>query len=101
MGQPSDPNTFLGPLADGKQFERVMSFLDIGKEEAELLTGGARHGDHGWYVQPTIFLNPKDDARIYREEIFGPVLTIRTFKTEEEAIKLANDTSFGLSCKYC
>lgn len=99
MGQPTDPNTFLGPLADGKQFERVMSFLDIGKEEAELLTGGARHGENGWYVQPTIFLNPKDDARIYREEIFGPVLTIRTFKTEEEAIKLANDTSFGLSCK--
>ncbi|OSS45343.1 hypothetical protein B5807_10392 [Epicoccum nigrum] len=97
MGQPSDPNTFLGPLADGKQFERVMSFLDIGKEEAELLTGGARHGDDGWYIQPTIFLNPKDDAKIYREEIFGPVLTIRTFKTEEEAIKLANDTSFGLS----
>lgn len=97
MGQPTDSNTFLGPLADGKQFERVMSFLDIGKEEAELLTGGARQGESGWYVQPTIFLNPKDDARIYREEIFGPVLTIRTFKTEEEAIKLANDTSFGLS----
>jgi aldehyde dehydrogenase (NAD+) len=97
MGEPSDSNTFLGPLADGKQFERVMSFLDIGKEEAELLVGGARHGDSGWYVQPTIFLNPKDDARIYREEIFGPVLTIRTFKTEEEAIELANDTSFGLS----
>ncbi|KAF1933651.1 putative aldehyde dehydrogenase [Didymella exigua CBS 183.55] len=97
MGQPTDSNTFLGPLADDKQFERVMSFLDIGKEEAELLTGGARHGDSGWYVQPTIFLNPKDDARIYREEIFGPVLTIRTFKTEEEAIKLANDTSFGLA----
>ena len=99
MGQPTDSNTFLGPLADGKQFERVMSFLDIGKEEAELLTGGGRHGDNGWYIQPTIFLNPKDDARIYREEIFGPVLTIRTFKTEEEAIKLANDTSFGLSCE--
>jgi aldehyde dehydrogenase (NAD+) len=99
MGQPADANTFLGPLVDGKQFERVMSFLDIGKEEAELLTGGARHGDRGWYVQPTIFLNPKDDARIYREEIFGPVLTIRTFKTEEEAIELANDTSYGLSCK--
>ena len=99
MGQPSDSKTFFGPLADNKQFERVMSFLDIGKQEAELLTGGARHGDNGWYVQPTIFLNPKDDARIYREEIFGPVLTIRTFKTEEEAIKLANDTDFGLSCK--
>lgn len=99
-GSPMDPKTFLGPLADGKQFERVMSFLDIGKKEAELITGGTRHGKNGFYVEPTIFLNPKDDARIYREEIFGPVITIRTFKTEEEAIELANDTSYGLSCEY-
>jgi aldehyde dehydrogenase (NAD+) len=97
MGSPLDANTFLGPLADGKQFERVMSFLEIGKKEAELITGGVRKGDSGFYVEPTIFLNPKDDARIYREEIFGPVLTLRTFKTEEEAIELANDTSYGLS----
>jgi aldehyde dehydrogenase (NAD+) len=97
IGSPADPKTFMGPLADGKQFERVMSFLDIGKDEAELVTGGVRKGETGFYVEPTIFLNPKDDARIYREEIFGPVITIRTFKTEEEAVKLANDTSFGLS----
>lgn len=97
QGNPMDAKTFLGPLADGKQFERVMSFLDIGKKEAELVTGGVRHGDKGFYVEPTIFLNPGDDARIYREEIFGPVITLRTFKTEEEAIKLANDTSYGLS----
>jgi aldehyde dehydrogenase (NAD+) len=51
-------------------------------------------------VEPTIFLNPADDAKIYREEIFGPVITIRTFKTEEEAVKLANDTSYGLSGKH-
>lgn len=97
LGAPQDANTMLGPVADGKQFERVMGFLDIGKNEAELITGGVRKGESGFYIQPTIFLNPKDDARIYREEIFGPVITIRTFKTEEEAIKLANDTSFGLS----
>jgi aldehyde dehydrogenase (NAD+) len=97
IGSPADANTFMGPLVDGKQFERVMGFLDIGKNEAELVTGGVRKGDSGFYVEPTIFLNPKDDARIYREEIFGPVITIRTFKTEEEAIKLANDTAFGLS----
>lgn len=96
-GSPMDEKTFLGPLADDKQFERVMSFLEIGKKEAELVTGGVRHGDNGFYVTPTIFKNPKDDARIYREEIFGPVITIRTFKTEEEALKLANDTSYGLS----
>ncbi|KAF2679021.1 aldehyde dehydrogenase [Lentithecium fluviatile CBS 122367] len=97
MGPPEEANTFLGPLADGKQFDRVMKFLEVGKQEAELVTGGSRHGDSGFYVEPTIFLNPKDDARIYREEIFGPVITLRTFKTEEEAIQLANDTSYGLS----
>jgi len=90
-------NTFMGPLADGKQFERVMSFLDAGRNEAELVTGGVRKGEKGYYIEPTIFLNPGDDARIYKEEIFGPVITIRTFKTEEEAVKLANDTAFGLS----
>jgi aldehyde dehydrogenase (NAD+) len=97
MGSPLEAQTFLGPLADGKQFERVMGFLDVGKKEAELITGGVRKGDSGFYVEPTIFLNPKDDARIYREEIFGPVITLRTFKTEEEAVKLANDTNYGLA----
>ncbi|KAF1851157.1 aldehyde dehydrogenase [Cucurbitaria berberidis CBS 394.84] len=96
-GAPEEATTFLGPLADGKQFERVMEFLEIGKGEAELVTGGTRKGESGFYIEPTIFLNPKDDASIYREEIFGPVITIRTFKTDEEAIELANDTSFGLS----
>jgi len=97
IGAPLDSKTFLGPLADGKQFERVMNFLEIGKSEAELITGGKRHGTSGFYVEPTIFLNPAEDARIYREEIFGPVATIKTFKTEEEAVRMANDTSFGLS----
>jgi aldehyde dehydrogenase (NAD+) len=97
MGSPTDAKTFMGPLADGKQFERVMGFLEAGKNEAELVTGGVRKGESGFYVEPTIFLNPKDDASIYRDEIFGPVITIRTFRTEEEAIKLANDTTYGLS----
>ncbi|OCK78758.1 aldehyde dehydrogenase [Lepidopterella palustris CBS 459.81] len=97
IGIPMEPMTFIGPLADKKQFDRVMEFIEIGKGEAELITGGTRKGDKGWYVEPTIFLNPKVDARIYREEIFGPVMAIRTFKTEEEAIELANDTNFGLS----
>ncbi|KAH7078175.1 Aldehyde/histidinol dehydrogenase [Paraphoma chrysanthemicola] len=101
LGQPADPKTILGPVGDDRQFKSVMSFVDAGKAEADLVTGGARHGNTGWYIQPTIFLNPKADAKIYREEIFGPVLTIRTFKTEDEAIAMANDTSFGLSsCVY-
>ncbi|KAF1948729.1 aldehyde dehydrogenase [Byssothecium circinans] len=80
--KPWDETTFLGPLADDKQFDRVMGFLESGKKEAKLVTGGGRHGDSGYYIEPTIFLNPKDDAKIYREEIFGP---------------LANDTSYGLA----
>jgi len=87
----------MGPLADVKQFERVMEYLEIGKKEAQLVTGGGRKGKDGYYIQPTIFLNPKEDARIYREEIFGPAIAIKTFSTEEEAIRMANDTEYGLS----
>lgn len=97
---PADPKTMLGPLADKLQFDRVMSFVQSGKSEsgAELLVGGDRiEGQKGFFVQPTIFMNADANAKIYREEIFGPVLNIRTFETEEEAIKLANDTSYGLS----
>ncbi|KAH7078634.1 aldehyde dehydrogenase [Paraphoma chrysanthemicola] len=97
VGAPTDSKTDMGPVADRAQFERVMSFIESGKQEAQLVTGGNRVGEKGYYLQPTIFLNPKDDARVYRDEIFGPVVAIRTFKTEEEAIKLANDTSYGLS----
>lgn len=100
MGEPTAPTTAIGPLVDKIQFDRVMSFIESGKTEAQLAVGGKRHGDKGWYVEPTIFLNPKEDARIWREEIFGPVLSVRTFKTEEEAVKLANETSYGLSCKF-
>lgn len=97
MGDPTAPGTMLGPLADTKQLERVLGFIESGKSEAKLLVGGERKGDKGAFVQPTIFLNPTKEAKIYKEEIFGPVLTVLTFETEEEAIKLANDTSFGLS----
>jgi aldehyde dehydrogenase (NAD+) len=97
VGDPNSPNTFLGPLADKGQMERVLGYVESGKSEATLLFGGERKGNKGAFVQPTIFLNPAKDARIYREEIFGPVITISTFETEEEAVKLANDTSYGLS----
>jgi len=95
MGDPSDAKTMLGPLADTKQLERVLSYIEAGKSEAKLLVGGERKGDKGAFVTPTIFLNPGKDSTIYREEIFGPVLSVMTFETEEEAIKLANDTSYG------
>jgi aldehyde dehydrogenase (NAD+) len=100
MGDPMDPQTFLGPVADRQQYDRVMGFIDQGKQDgAELVCGGNRKGDKGWFIEPTIFLNPPSDSAVYRDEIFGPVITVRTFKTEEEAVALANDTVYGLSCK--
>ena len=98
MGDPLDTKTILGPVADKAQHERVMSFLESGKDSgAEILTGGIRKGNKGCFIEPTIYLNPDFGAKIYTDEIFGPVLTVRTFKTEEEAIELANDTTYGLA----
>lgn len=93
----TNPMAQLGPLADRAQFDRVMAFIEKGRSEAELLTGGGRVGDTGLFVEPTIFVNPKPDAEIYKNEIFGPVSTVRTFKTEEEVVDLANDSTYGLS----
>lgn len=97
LGDPSDQATQLGPLADATQLERVLGFIEAGKTGAQLVVGGKRKGEKGAFVTPTIFLNPSKDSTIYKEEIFGPVLTVLTFDTEEEGIKLANDTSYGLS----
>jgi aldehyde dehydrogenase (NAD+) len=94
---PMDKNTVIGPLADNMSLERVTKFITPGLKEAELVTGSERLGDRGCFVSPTIFANPKEDASIYHEEIFGPVLTVKTFRTEEAAIEMANDTESGLA----
>ena len=96
LGDPQDTAVKMGPLVDQSQFDKVMGFISRGKDEAELAAGGARHGATGCYVEPTVFLNPRDDAEIYRSEIFGPVSIVKTFKTEDEVVRLANDTEFGL-----
>ena len=96
LGDPQNPATSLGPLADSASFERVKAMVIRGREEAELVVGGAQHGDTGCFMQPTVFLNPMPDAEILRNEVFGPVSVILTFKTEEEVLKMANDTEFGL-----
>ena len=97
MGDPSNESTFLGPLADRAQFERVMNFLEIGKQDSKILTGGGRHGDKGNFIEPTVFVEPAASSKIYTDEIFGPVLVLKTFKTEEEAVKMANKTNYGLA----
>jgi aldehyde dehydrogenase (NAD+) len=97
-GSPQDPATQLGPLVDKLQFERVMSFISSDDAKAsELVVGGKRHTERGYGVDPTIYLNPAEDSKLWKDEIFGPVLSIRTFKTEAEAIALANDSDYGLA----
>jgi len=95
-----DPTTMHGPVVDHAQFQTVMKYIDIGKKSAKLLTGGARIGSKGVFIAPTIFLHPARESAIWREEIFGPVLTIKTFRTEEEAIELANETEYGLAGEF-
>ncbi|CCM06502.1 uncharacterized protein FIBRA_08772 [Fibroporia radiculosa] len=98
LGNPHLPETAQGPQISKIQFDRVLGYIDIGKQEgATILTGGRQHGKEGFFIEPTVFTNTRPDMRIVREEIFGPVGVVVKFRTEEEAIKLANDTSFGLA----
>ncbi|KAL6821652.1 aldehyde dehydrogenase [Trichoderma sp. SZMC 28015] len=96
IGDPQDPDTKYGPLADSAAFEKVRAMISRGKEEAELVVGGNQIGTKGCFIEPTVFLNPKPDAEIYRNEVFGPVVVVKTFDTEEEVIEAANDTEYGL-----
>ncbi len=100
-GDPLTPGVHMGPVVSGPQYQRVRSYIDVGRQEgARLLLGGGRPdsvGDKGFYVGPTIFGEVDPGMRIATEEIFGPVLSILTFEDEAEALKLANDSEFGLS----
>src|SRR6266576_3224807 len=100
MGDPRDKGVTLGPLASTKQYKRVQEYIKSGIEQgAELVIGGEGHPqglEGGNFVRPTVFANVTREMRIAKEEIFGPVLSILTYKTEAEAIEIANDTEFGL-----
>lgn len=102
LGDPQDSSVTMGPLVDAEQFERVKGMIAKGKEEAELVVGGVQYGETGCYIEPTVFLNPKAGAEIYKREIFGPVSVVRTFGTEEEVLEMANDTEYGrcLGCRF-
>jgi aldehyde dehydrogenase (NAD+) len=100
VGDPKNPATSVGPMVSQKQYDRVQSYIQIGLDEgAEILIGGLgkpKGLENGNFVKPTVFINVNNEMRIAREEIFGPVLSIITYKTEEEAIEIANDTNYGL-----
>ncbi|KAL3477266.1 Aldehyde/histidinol dehydrogenase [Aspergillus californicus] len=96
INDPAEKGTLMGPLVDEAQFNRVSGFVDRGLKSHSLLTGGQRVGERGFYIQPTVFTDVEPDAELYREEIFGPVSILNSFKTEGEVIQKANATEYGL-----
>ncbi|MEH7452862.1 aldehyde dehydrogenase family protein [Gottfriedia acidiceleris] len=105
VGNPLHDETFVGPAVSQSQLAGVLAMIEAGKDEATLLCGGEIPADkelkNGFYVQPTIFENVSPNARIAREEIFGPVIALFKVKNYEEAVKMANDTEYGLSAAIC
>jgi 4-(gamma-glutamylamino)butanal dehydrogenase len=100
MGDPLDESTRLGPLISRSQYEKVVDFVDSGRAEgADVVCGGepALSDSRGHYIAPTVFRGVRHDMRIAREEIFGPVIATISFADADEAIRLANDTSYGLA----
>jgi betaine-aldehyde dehydrogenase len=101
VGSPMDRRTKMGPLVSREQFDRVRQYQEIGKQEAKVAAGGSRVSggafDKGYFVEPTIFYDVDNAARIAREEIFGPVACVIPFDDEAEALKIANDTYYGLA----
>ena len=100
VGNPADPKMAVGPMVSQKQYERVQSCIRNGIEEgAEVLAGGEGHPEGleaGYFVKPTVFVNVKNDMTIAKEEIFGPVLSVIAYDSEDEAIRIANDSKYGL-----
>jgi 5-carboxymethyl-2-hydroxymuconic-semialdehyde dehydrogenase len=99
VGDPHDPATEVGALVHPEHYAKVMSYVELGKSEGRLLAGGGRPSglDNGNYVAPTVFADVAPDARIFQEEIFGPVVALTPFDTEAEALSLANDVKYGLA----
>ena len=99
LGPPLERETKMGPLVSREQYDRVSAYLELGKHEAKLCAGGGRPRgvERGYYVEPTVFCDVGSNARIAREEIFGPVAAVMPFENEAEAIRMANDTHYGLA----
>jgi aldehyde dehydrogenase (NAD+) len=98
VGNPFDKNTEQGPQVDKDQFDKVMGYINTGKKEnAKLVAGGNRVGDKGYFIEPTVFADVKDDMTIAQEEIFGPVMSILKFKDVSEVVERANKSLYGLA----
>jgi aldehyde dehydrogenase (NAD+) len=100
VGDPLDPRVIVGPLVSRRQRERVLSYIRQGVAEgARLVVGGGQpvHTVRGWYVEPTLFADVNPHSTIAREEIFGPVLAVIPYEDDDDAVRIANDTAYGLS----
>lgn len=97
VGDPIDPSNFMATVIDQAAFKKVKDYIEIGKSEGRLLAGGASDDSVGYYIQPTVFADVEADARIMKEEIFGPVVAIAKAKDFHEAIEIANNTEYGLT----
>lgn len=98
VGDPFDENSYQGPMVSKTQCDRIMGYVESGKEQgAKVITGGKRHGDKGYFIEPTIFGDVTANMKIVKEEIFGPVVVMSSFETEDEVIDLANDSIYGLA----
>jgi aldehyde dehydrogenase (NAD+) len=98
IGDPRDDKTGMGPLVSAAQMQRVLDYIEVGRNEgARIVTGGARRGECGYYVNPTVFADVKPEMRISREEIFGPVAAVIPFTDEDDALRIANGTTYSLA----
>jgi aldehyde dehydrogenase (NAD+) len=98
VGDPSEPRTTMGPVISAGQMKTVLNYIETGRTEgASVVTGGSRHGDTGYFVEPTIFANVEHEMRISQEEIFGPVLCVIPFEDEADALRIANGTAYSLA----
>ncbi len=102
MGNPLDPETQVGPVTTRPQYDKILRYIDIAKGEgAQCVLGGGpakrKECGDGWFVEPTIFTGVTNDMRIAREEVFGPVLSVIRFRDDDEAVRIANDSPYGLA----
>ncbi|AJP38342.1 AHL_G0015350.mRNA.1.CDS.1 [Saccharomyces cerevisiae] len=98
VGDPFNEEVFQGAQTSHKQLHKILKYVDVAKSEgARLVTGGVRHGSKGYFVKPTVFADVKEDMRIVKEEVFGPIVTVSKFSTVDEVIAMANDSQYGLA----
>jgi len=97
QGDPRDPDNFMGPVVDKNAFEKIMSYVPVGKEEGRLLVGGEGDDSKGYFIRPTIFADIDPEARLAQEEIFGPVLAVIKSRDWKHSLEIANNTRYGLT----